>query len=284
MKKKNITCIIYFLTVQGLFAAEANESGAQAKFDENSTFQLQQLAENTDEFSWGTDRAEVARLIRKRADPNTVRKIDRRSFLHLAAQNNEIDLAQKLLVHKANVDIESTDGKTPLFEAYTVGMIQLLVGHKANVRHCLRDGGNLLHKAALNERVDQHILAECFAQFCMLGVDPRGIDNHGDTPLHVLFEMSSMYVDEDIAKKASALLLVGADLYSKNQKGRMPLELLANHRPNLVASVITFNNLLKQKSQVEKESLLRELNTGNKSVGIKLDNFGPRLKRRCVIL
>jgi hypothetical protein len=73
-----------------------------------------------------------------------------RSALHLAAENNHLDVAQYLIDQAADVNARTFDGRTPLFHAVAMGhdtMINLLISASASLSYQDSQGWSALHWA-----------------------------------------------------------------------------------------------------------------------------------------
>ena len=71
--------------------------------------------------------------------------------LHSAAKANRIDLVEKFLLQRADVDCVDSEGRTPLFIASKQGfldIVNMLVSHHANFKLQDKDSNTVLHMAA----------------------------------------------------------------------------------------------------------------------------------------
>ena len=156
-----------------------------------------------------------------------------RSPLHLAEYGGELEVAQMLVKHKANINFQDNDGKTPL---------HILSGRRFDVNKSdlAADHARFLleHGAEVNRR-DNHtqtplLLAAGWPWFKLMrillehGADANAENNDGKTPLHVLLEWQ-MYDEDNIVNHARLLLENGADVNRRDKVNQTPL-LLAMRR------------------------------------------------------
>lgn len=158
-------------------------------------------------------------LLEKGADPNT--EFDNHSLL-IFAINQEIktDKTQKfeitrLLVEKgkADLDISSSEGDTPLHIAAGYGnlkLIQSFVEHGADINAKDENDRTPLHKAAIGWNLD-------VVKFLVHhGANLNSKDDNGQTPLHITTKWNEI-------KTIQYLLKHGADINSKDDNGQSPL-------------------------------------------------------------
>lgn len=122
-----------------------------------------------------------------------------------AVRRNDCEAAGRLLIKKANVNEKDKRGRTPLFAANSPQMVQLLIGHNANVHHKTVRKENLLHNA-----VESNKALELFVEFCNRNVDVHALDELKMTPMRRLFD--SGYEIEGVKRRAAALMYMGVDL------------------------------------------------------------------------
>lgn len=78
------------------------------------------------------------------------------SLLHVAAQNGEIEIMQRLLDKGADLDLPDKNGRTPLFHAinkspHSLDTVKFLIDCEANLNIQDEDGRTPLHWAAINK-------------------------------------------------------------------------------------------------------------------------------------
>lgn len=180
-------------------------------------------------------------LLEKGADPNT--EFDNHSLL-IFAINQEIktDKTQKfeitrLLVEKgkADLDISSSEGDTPLHIAAGYGnlkLVQSFVEHGADINAKDENDQTPLHKAAIGWNLD-------VVKFLVHhGANLNSKDDNGQTPLHITTKWNEI-------KTIQYLLKHGADINSKDNNGQTPLHLAMKWN-----EIETIEYLLKQGADI----------------------------------
>lgn len=131
-----------------------------------------------------------------------------RTLLNWATHQQDIEMAQFLLSHGADPNMQRFDGYTPFHSACLTGnieMVQLLFNHGADVHTRTTDGYTPLHCAAHrgHTQVAQLLLDH--------GADVHAKANDGDTPL-------SLAISTKHTSTARLLVSHGANIPTKNKK------------------------------------------------------------------
>jgi ankyrin repeat protein len=101
---------------------------------------------------------EVVRiLVDAGADPNIA---DNKGKTPLIANSRDLEIAQMLIAHGANVNAQASDGFTPLLNAGTVELTRLLLEHGADPFAKTEQGKTALDWAKQMNRKDQAALLE----------------------------------------------------------------------------------------------------------------------------
>ena len=133
--------------------------------------------------------------------------------LHLAAATGHKDVAELLLINKADVNAQDNNSNTPLHVAAFYGqkeVLELLLANKANVNAKESDGTTPLLVAV------QHGYKDMAELLLASKADVNAEDNYGSTPLHA----AARHGYKDMAE----LLLVNkADVNAKSNNGGTPV-------------------------------------------------------------
>jgi len=126
------------------------------------------------------------------------------SPLHKAAQNGHKDMVELLIKHGAKVDITNSMGETPLFEAATVEVTELLIAKGANVNHVSNiSGWTPLHEA-VNRKVAEVLIAR--------GANINTKDKMNRTPLDMAVEHGIIDVAQFLISKGAKWKNIDIDL------------------------------------------------------------------------
>ena len=156
------------------------------------------------------------------------------SPLLAALSGNHIQVAEFLLRHGGNVDIQGEQGLTPLqmslepdiFDAADVNVVLFLLRHGANVNARGSNHSTPLHLATLFVYFDiVQLLLEN-------GADVDSRDDKGRTPLHLLRSYDD---EEDITR---LLLERGANVNAKDKDGATPLLMAASWGYASIAQIL----------------------------------------------
>ncbi|KAI8051005.1 hypothetical protein BDF22DRAFT_745205 [Syncephalis plumigaleata] len=149
-----------------------------------------------------------------------------RTALHRRAKRNDLENAQQLLAHGADVNCRDNAGWSPLHEAALAGhtnMVRLLLSHGANVAVQAENLDTPLHDAAEAGYVEVvQLLLEA-------GASPTVKNEHGKTPLD-LVDVEAVKDDEErrIATEIRELLVSARR--SQNRRSRVRLTSMDNKR------------------------------------------------------
>lgn len=137
---------------------------------------------------------------------------DRSTPLHLAAQTNKLNVAERLLSERVNPNVEDKNGNTPLHNAAMQNgemTLNLLYGgaspHARNHR-----GMTPLHHAAMGNRAD------AVAHLVDRGADPDSRNMNNQTPLHLSAYCGSY-------EATDRLIRCGAEVNARDENGMTPL-------------------------------------------------------------
>ena len=131
-------------------------------------------------------------LLHRGADPNISDEIYRWTALHWVAQDDDLIIAQMLLQHNADPNIQNSKGEIPLHTASRGGksnFTRLLLEHGADLNARRKDGATPLHLASRNGWVE---VARLLIEH---GADRGAEDNKGRTPLQVALAQRSDMVE-----------------------------------------------------------------------------------------
>jgi ankyrin repeat protein len=135
--------------------------------------------------------------------------------LEYTAMRGETDVAKMLLAMGADPNAIGTGGTTPLADAAfrgNVDGVRLLLAHGALVNAVSKAGTQPIHDAALGDS------AEVIRELAIHGADINArTRDDAQTPLYIAAVMGKM-------KAVEALVALGADLTTKDSRGRTPLD------------------------------------------------------------
>ncbi|CAH0390695.1 unnamed protein product [Bemisia tabaci] len=150
------------------------------------------------------------------------KKDDGYSALHLAALNNHIEVAELLVHHEADIDLQNVNLQTALHlavERQHTQIVRLLVREGANLNIADKDGDTPLHEA-----LRHHTLSQI-----------RQLQDVQDVG-KLLVGLGSQGADKKSSASIACLLAAnGANLTIKNKKGQTPLDLCPD--PNLLKTL-----------------------------------------------
>ncbi|MDP0590317.1 MAG: ankyrin repeat domain-containing protein [Candidatus Endonucleobacter bathymodioli] len=152
--------------------------------------------------------------------------------LHHVVTKNMVDHTQLLLSAGASANIKNDEGVTPIFlTIYDNVLLNILLHHNSHLDYADSKGYTLLHHAIRNGRIDtMHILLES-------GANVNVTNASGSTPLHyaashhmclrppnrISREEAISIENSETMQMVNSLIINGADVDIKNNKGKTPL-------------------------------------------------------------
>jgi ankyrin repeat protein len=152
--------------------------------------------------------------------------------LHCAARGGSVEVASLLVSRGASISALDGQGRTPLFWAVEAGRLEtarFLIEHGAEV-----NGTNLSGSTPLLTASRDTVSPELIGFLIKAGADVKTTDAQGENGLHKLAWYG--YLEKNI-ETAQILFDAGADITSRNNDGKTPLDILLDNsfqNPNLV--------------------------------------------------
>jgi len=145
-------------------------------------------------------------LLEKKVNPNSINK-NSQSLMHIAAEESNIDLAETLLKHKAEINFVDKYRRTPLFYTQNPEMLAFLLNNGANP--------NIEDK---NKKTPLLLAQNNAVRIILLsyGADPDVLTSQGGTLLHMAVQKNNI----DVAK---TLLSFNASVNKLNKDEKAPL-------------------------------------------------------------
>jgi ankyrin repeat protein len=141
-------------------------------------------------------------------------KHNNRTPLMVAAAMGHVKVVDLLIRRGANLDMQDIDGETALvyaIQAGEVAVVELLLMRGAKVDILKNDGGSVLHAMA-----EDDIFKDLLQTVVRGGLDVNGVDENGDTALHVATDSGSGEI-------IVGLTTLGANCNFQNVDGVVPL-------------------------------------------------------------
>ena len=165
------------------------------------------------------------------ADPNIADKTGN-TPLHVAAQNGALDLVQKLLAKKANLNVKNAQARatgfraaageqTPLMLAARnnrVAIMRALIEAGADTKLKGQDGGSLLLVAAASGRVQAVKYSYEFDK------DVKAVDATNRTAMHLSVTPGNGAAMGEMTELVDYLASIGVPMDEKDQRGRTPIQ------------------------------------------------------------
>ena len=137
--------------------------------------------------------------------------------LHFSCKSGNVGLVRILVKHKANVDARTNSGDTPLHVAALYGQLQVTIAliHEFNCDINVKGhlGRSLLHSACACSGSDCAVV-----EYVVRYLSPLLVDDDGNTPLH-----TACLIDSSVSV-LEALLKYNPPLLVRNKDGKTPLD------------------------------------------------------------
>lgn len=182
------------------------------------------------------------------------------TLLHLAARNNQLEIAELLLISEAKVNSRNYVYAAPLHLAVRNGleeMLDLLVSHGAELEARNNRGKTPLHIAAI------HGKRACATLLLEKGADIHALMEKSMNPLH----LAAWYGQSEIARR---LIELGADLDATNEDGNTALHFAAFNGQVKVIKVLMVNGAHPGIQNKAGETYLQGVNEGYSGEMIKV--------------
>lgn len=171
----------------------------------------------------------------------------RKTALHLAAMNGDLETAENLLDRNIlHVDVRDNEQWTPLYYAAFHGhlsMVKLLLRYNANLHLTDVKGLTPLHEATRGERrlslTDGYGHADIVHLFLQQGANSNAKDNDGYSPLHYATSHGDEQLSNEMIKMTTLLLNHHADVFAKNNYNETPLDLAIKYKRNNIIKLLT---------------------------------------------
>ncbi|AYP74288.1 ankyrin repeat protein [Fowlpox virus] len=211
-----------------------------------------------------------------------IRDDKRRTFLHYAIRNKDLESVNILMKYRANVNIEDHNGDYPIHVATEYNLfdiVEILVENGAylNVENCCKE--TPLHHAVKygDYKIVRFLLMNgCYRTAkCTRGLTPLHTavmynrlvipilinnttiniqDVNGCTPLHYAVKYPC---DQDVV---DTLLYHGADISIKNNEGKNVIDITVNYTKKSIIKSILANGVLKSEIGESQYDLLKDIN------------------------
>jgi len=140
-----------------------------------------------------------------------------RSYLHEAVAEGLFSTVELLLKKGINPDVRNDiGGKTAIFDAQSIKMLELLISSNAGGLEERDDRGNTLLHWSLSNKISPELL-----EYLLQKIDVNSKNNSQETPLHTL--LGALSPSYEIDKYIQLLLSKGADINARGVVGRTPL-------------------------------------------------------------
>jgi len=230
--------------------------GITADFDACYTALAYLPSPDRDVLKWLTDHSKIKNI-----------KVGQESMLHVAVENNSLEIAKLLIASgadvniKGNVDRPPLDGailrkRYPAQKSYHKEMITLLTSHGAdlNIKYG-RNKQSMLHELAdapnITSSPQKYWESECQTRveaaelLITSGVDVNARDGSGSTPLHTAASTNNILMIKMLASH-------GADLKVTNNKGQTPLlySIAIGHWGEINRELLTIGTLVSLENNI----------------------------------
>jgi ankyrin repeat protein len=162
---------------------------------------------------------QVIRILQHRGE--IIGQVDesKRTALHWAAINNRLGAAKALIEFNAPINPQDKNGYTPLHEAYSEEMVNLLLSRSADVKMCNHVGQTALHAAAM------HGNADSARALINAGSSVNVLDSKNRSPLHLLAARLRSYnysptIQAEYKSTVDILIQNGADYKLTDRNGK----------------------------------------------------------------
>lgn len=196
----------------------------------------------------------VELLLASGADPNVQRNTDQATVLHIALQNKNLGLAEILLMHDINVNLQNSNGQSAFHLVAKFGSRDVVEAcHALKPNPSLKDnsGRHAIHYAVFNQ--DTSVIKSLLSA----GWSVDAVDGDGNTPL-------LLSAKEGSYEHMSILIESQADVNVQNNDEMSPIHYAISHQePDLLELLIANEADLDVQDKVGRSPLIHALDNGD---------------------